>query len=175
MSKLLTLSLLLVGSILRAAEPQLPVLIISDNGYTWMIQDENGKPVLYEFSQVLVLGKPSTRPPTTPPIPSEFGLETQAKQWLLTIPASALVNRVEIAKALTDTAKAASEGKFNTLAEMESALGVALSVSIKDKPSWAGFGASLQAAYNTLKSPTIGKIKTPDDFGRALKEVVRGM
>ena len=42
-----------------------PVLIITDGGYAWMIVGADGKPVLYEFSQVIVLGKPSV--PLPPP------------------------------------------------------------------------------------------------------------
>lgn len=163
-----------LASIASAAE--LPILIVSENGYAWMIQDETGKPVLYQFSQVIVLGKPSVKPKPIPdPVPSEFGLETQAKAWMLTVPDGARSNTAAIAKALTDNAALGKGGQFSTIGEMEAALGVLLGATITDKPAWAGFGASLQASLSTLKSPTVAKIKTPADLGRALLEVARGM
>lgn len=158
-----------------AMAADLPILIVSDNGYAWMIQDTDGKPVLYQFSQVIVLGKP-TKPPLPPVIvPSEFGLDAQAKAWMLTVPDGAKANATAIAKALTDSATMAKAGKFNTIGEMEAALGAMLSAAITDKPAWAGFGASLQATLSTLKSANVAKIKTPDDLARALIEVARGM
>lgn len=153
----------------------LPILIVSDNGYAWMIQDADGKPVLYQFSQVIILGKPS-KPPTQPPVVTpEFGLEAQARAWMVTVPAASWPNSTAIAKAITDAAAMAKAGKFQTIGEMEAALGAMLTVAIRDKEAWSGFGASLQATLSTLKAPNVAKIKTPDDLARALIEVARGM
>lgn len=142
-----------------------------------MIQDAEGKPVLYQFSSVVILGKPSVNPTPQPPIftPSEFNLETQVKQWLTTVNRTSIGNKGAIANALKESAEAAKQGKFETLAEMETALGVVLSKVIENKAAWAGFGASLQSAISVLKSPSVDKIKTPQDLGRALTEVVKGM
>lgn len=176
-SKMFRLVFLLVcisfSTIATAAD--LPILIVSDNGYAWMIQDADGKPVLYQFSQVIVLGKP-TKPPLPPVIvPSEFGLDAQARAWMLTVPDGAKTNATAIAKTLTDSAAMAKAGKFQTIGEMEAALGAMLSAAITDKPAWAGFGASLQATLSTLKAANVAKIKTPDDLARALIEVAKGM
>lgn len=166
------IALLLLSFACQAAdEPNLPTLIVSDSGYSWMIQDANGNPVIYKFAQVIVLGKKQPPVVVTPPIQTEFGLEGQVKQWLLTVADSAKPNAKEIAKALKDAAEEFTE--YETLVEMETALGITIKSVIKEPKEWRSFGAALFASMETLK--LTGKVTTPKDMSRALLEVVKGM
>ena len=153
------------------AAEEAAILIISDSGYAWMIQDSQGNPVLYKFSQVIVLGK---KPPVIqPPVATEFGLEAQVKQWLLTVVESAIANKKEIAAGLKEVAEEAEADEYKTIGEMEASLGVTIKSVIKEPKEWRAFGSALYASLETLKAT--GKVKTPKDMARALKEVVKGL
>lgn len=169
-------------SSLFAQDEVLPVLIISDNGYAWMIQDSTGKPVMYQFSNVIVLGKNGPKLPpvvTNPPVstPTEFGLVDQTKQWLGSVTTDAgKKHAAKIAAAIKAVADKSDE--FKELGEMEAALGISLKSVLSDaeiKADWKAFGSAMFAAITAFKLPTVGKIKTTKDMSRALLEVVKGL
>lgn len=170
---LLVLSLLSASA--AAADPALPILLVSDGGYSWMILGEDGMPQIYRFSQVIVVGTPKVPPVVvTPPPAVGFGLEAQARQWMLTVTDAAAKGQAgDIRKLLEIVGNSAAS--YQTIGEMEAALGALLTATIRDRAAWSGFGASLQSALSTLKGPTVGKIKSPADLGKALLEVAKGM
>jgi hypothetical protein len=168
---LLILSLLSASA--AAADPALPILLVSDGGYSWLIVGEDGMPQIYRFSQVIIVGTPKTPPVVVTPPATGFGLETQARQWMLTVTDPAKAQAADIRKLLEIVGNSAAS--YQTIGEMEAAIGALLTATIRDRAAWSGFGASLQSALSTLKSPTVGKIKTPADLGKALLEVAKGM
>lgn len=162
------LVLCLLSTPVLAADRVLPILLVSDSGYSWMIQDEDGTPVVYKFSQVVVLGKPTG--PGVPPSTPEFGLTAQATTWL-----TAVTDKSEVAvvkKALTDVVTMISvKGKLKTTGEVEAVTGALLVNSIKNKAVWGSFAGSLNQAMIQLQNDK--RIVTPDDYGRAISEVLK--
>lgn len=170
MKYLLPLLTLLCLSCSTFAAEQLPILIVSDSGYSWMIQGEDGTPIVYKFSQVVVIGKPTQPiPPTTN---SEFGISTQVANWLAT--ASDKSDLIAIKNALTEVVTMASTpGKLKTLGEVEVVTGALLATSIKNKAAWAEFGKNLNQTLILLQANK--KIQTPADYGRAINEVIKAL
>lgn len=170
----LLLALSLLSASAAAADPALPILLVSDGGYSWMILGEDGMPQIYRFSQVIVVGTPKVPPVVVTPPAVGFGLEAQARQWMLTVTGAIARSQAgDIRKVLELVGNSAES--YQTIGEMEAALGALLAATIRDRAAWSGFGASLQSALSTLKGPTVGKIKTPADLGKALLEVAKGM
>lgn len=164
------LTLLLTAS--AYAEPVLPILIVSDSGYAWMIQGEDGLPIIYKFSQVVVIGKPTQGVPPVTPKPAEFGLAAQIPGWLSSV--SDKSDLPAIKKALTEvTTMSLSPEKLKTLGEVEAVTGALLSSAISQKAVWGVFGANLNKALVQLQADK--KIITPADYGRALTEVVKAL
>lgn len=165
----LLLTLLCLSSPVFADSPQLPILIVSDSGYTWMIQGDDGTPQVYKFSQVIVIGKPVTVP--TVPTASEFGLAEQTPTWLSAVPSTAKAEIPAIKKAFSDTA--AMAGTLKTTGEVEAVMKALLGSTIKDKTSWATFGIALNTELIALQKKS--KIVTAADYGRALTEVAKSL
>ena len=147
-------------------------LVVSKGHYYLLLPSESGEVVLHRIGNVVTLGGPIT-PPKEDPETTEFNLVSQAKGWMDSVPAEAKKDAEQIRKVLADSASAARDGKFKTLAEMETALGVALSQTIQNKIAWSTFGTALQTAIHNFQ--TSGMITTPADLGRALQEVAKGM
>lgn len=120
-------------------------------------------------------GTPEPPPPTDEPDPPKitFGLAKLVPGWLATVPDAAKGNKQSIAEVLAVNAKLAAEGRFNTLQEIQQAVGVGLSAAITDKKAWGKFGAEFTAAIDALQKS--GKIQTPADFGKAIGEVAGAM
>ena len=165
--------LFLLSSVISAAEPSLPILIISDNGYAWMIQDSNGKPVLYEFSQVIVLGKPGTPVPTPVPPTSTFGLEAPIRKLIASLSPTGRLDLPAVLKGITDTAAMAKDGKFRTTGEVEAVAAALMKSAIKDRVSWQPIAIAIDEALVSLQKD--GKIKSVSDYGLALSEIARAM
>lgn len=168
--KYLILFLLLLPGSLQAAD-QLPVLVISPTGYAWMIQGENG-PVLYKFSQVVILGQPTGGTPND----NAFGLVEKTKTWLDAVPnAAKSIAQVEaIAKAFEDVAEMVKSGKLQTLGSVEAATLALLEQTIQNKAAWSTFGSNLNK--NLIELQTVSKkIVTPADYAKALLEVAKGL
>lgn len=154
----------------RASDPALPVLIITDKGYSWMIVGNDGKPTLYEFSQVIVLGKPTITPPSGG---SSFGLESAIKPLIANLPPSGKADLPAVLQGVKDTSDMAIAGKFKTLGEVEAVAAALLRVAIKDKASWGPVALAIDDALVKLQKD--GKIVTPTDYGKALAELVKAL
>jgi hypothetical protein len=105
--------------------------------------------------------------------PEGFGLGTQVKAWLASVPVASRGEATLIKQILMANANLAAEGKFRTIAEMQIAIGAGLTAGIKDKLGWAGFGMSLMTALDKLQKSK--DIETPADYGRAISEVAGAM
>lgn len=106
------------------------------------------------------------KPPDPDPVPPEgFGLGTLVPGWLATVPANSRGEAAIIKQVLVANADLAAGGKYRTIAEMQIAIGAGLTAGIKDKLGWAGFGMALMTSLDKLK------LKTPEEFGRAISEV----
>lgn len=171
MIRLFVLLLLFFPSYLFAADSTLPVLIVSDNGtYFWMIQGGDGKPVIYEFSQVIRIGKTSA---PIPPVASEFGIDTPLRKLLAEMSASGKRDMEAVRKAITDTSTMAASGKFKTLGEVEAVASAMIVAAINDKESWRPVATFIDESL--VKLQTSKKIATPADYGRALAEIAKAM
>lgn len=168
----LTLCLMLVCSVISAAEPTLPVLIVSDNGYAWMIQDSNGKPVIYEFAQVIVIGKPTTFPPT-PPVTSVFGLEAPIRKLIANLSPVSRDDLPAVLKGINDTVGMVKANRFKTTGEVEAVAAALMGAAIKDKAGWGPVAIAIDEALVKLQKD--GKIKTVADYGQALSEIARAL
>ena len=168
----MVLVILLCG-VVHAADPALPVLIVSESGYSWMIADSNGKPVLYEFSQVIVLGKPTVVTPKTPPTFSfiDPSLVLTLRGLMAALSASGRADLPDVVKGVKDTSDMAIAGKFKTLGEVEAVASALLRAAIKDKAAWAPIATAIDESL--VKMQADGRIVTPADYGKALADLVK--
>ena len=167
----LCLCLCLLPSVLFAADPALPVLIVSDNGYSWMIQDSNGKPVLYEFAQVIIIGKPTTVP--QPPATTPYGLEEPIRKLVQKLSATSKLDLPAVRTGIADTALMAKEGKFKQLGEVEAVAAALMKAAIKDKDGWKELAVAIDTSLVKLQRD--GKITTPGQYANALYEIMNAM
>lgn len=167
------IAVLICGAVAHAADPALPVLIISEKGYAWMISDSNGKPVLYEFSQVIVLGKPGTVTPQVPPTFSflEPSLVLKLDGFMTGLSATGRADLPAVVHGVKDTSDMAIAGKFKTLGEVEAVAAALLRAAIKDKAAWAPIATAIDEALVKLQAD--GKIVTPADYGKALADLAK--
>lgn len=165
------LCLCLFPSFLFAAEPALPVLIVTDNGYSWMIQDANGKPVVYEFAQVIVLGKPTTFP--QPPTASTFGLEAPIRKLIVNLSPTSRLDLPAVLKGINDTVDMTKANRFKTTGEVEAVAAALMGAAIKDKAGWGPVAIAIDEALVKLQKD--GKIKTVADYGQALSEIAKAL
>lgn len=136
-----------------------------------MIQGDDGTPIVYKFSQVVVIGKPVGGVPVPPTTVPEFGLAPQVPTWLATVTDKADLPAIKAA--LQQTVTSSASGKLKTLGEVEAVTGALLGNSIKNTAAWSKFGGSLNQALVQLQSDK--KIVTPADYGRALNEVLKAL
>ena len=167
----LCLCLCLLPFTILASEPPLPVLIVSDTGYTWMIQDAKGKPVIYEFSQVIVLGKSPTSPPV-PPV-SGFGLDAIIRKQVAELSPTGKMDLPGIIKGLNYTIEMIKANSFKTTGEVEAVAAALMTAEIKDKADWKVLGTATDEALVKLQKS--GKIKTVTDYGQALAEIAKAL
>lgn len=165
------LLLLLFSSFSLAADPALPVLIVSDNGYAWMIQDSNGKPVIYEFAQVIVIGKPTTFP--QPPTTSVFGLEAPIRTLIAKLSPTSRLDLPAVLKGINDTVEMARNNRFKTTGEVEAVAAALMGAAIKDKAGWGPVAIAIDEALVKLQKD--GKIKSVSDYGQALSEIAKAL
>ncbi|CAB4176389.1 hypothetical protein UFOVP991_24 [uncultured Caudovirales phage] len=165
------LLLWLCSSFSLAADPALPILIVSDNGYAWMIQDSNGKPVIYEFAHVIVLGKPATLP--QPPSTSVFGLEAPIRKLITGLSPTSRLDLPAVLKGVNDTVEMVKANRFKTTGEVEAVAAALIGAAIKDKVGWGPVAIAIDEALVKLQKD--GKIKTVADYGLALSEIAKAL
>lgn len=127
-----------------------------------------------EGYSVTVAGDGVFHPPPKPPPPSQgFGLASSVPTWLATVPTDKRSNQKVIKGVLDTNARLAADGRFNTLTEIKQSLGAGLAAAVTEVVAWRSFGNSLYTAISKLEAS--GKIKTPQDFGKALAEIAGAM
>lgn len=172
MTRLLIAMLLVVSaSVSQAAD--LPVLIVTESGYRWMIADANGMPVLYEFSQVIVLGKPSGKPGPGPVPDAE--VTKQVRDWVIDLKPEAMADLAAVKAAFLQTQEM-TEGvdpKLTTIGEVEGVLSALLQQSITNKAAWGVFAGKVDALCVSLQKS--GRIKTAADYGKVIAEIARAL
>ena len=168
--KLLPLLLIAMSVQVSSAAPPELVLIVTDKGYAWMTQDENGEVAVFKFSQVIVLGKPSG--PLPQPTPG-FGLEAPIRKLVAGLSESGKADLPAVRKGITDTAGMIAADKLKTLGEVEAVTSALLKAAIKDKVSWAPIAIAIDEALVKLQADK--RIVTPADYGKALAEIARAM
>lgn len=153
------------------ATPQLPVLIITDKGYSWMIQGDDGTPIVYKFSQVIVLGKPDISvPPVVPP--TTGSVKERVTAWVSEIP---VAKRTKLPAIITALNVITVAGKFTNLPEMEATIKTLLGIVLNDEDRviWEKFGANLNNLITEFKKA--GKVTNPIELAALLLEVIKAL
>ena len=145
------------------------VLIISEKGYAFLSVDANGKAVLVEFSQVIVLGKPTTPLPPT----AGYGLEAPIRKLINNLPTSARKDLDAVRKGIAETVAMTKADKFKTLGEVEAVAAALMQAAITDRTGWKEFAVAIDTALVKLQTDKV--ITTPRQYGEALNEIVKAL